>query len=279
MSKRRHPVAPWPTAPTNSENANCFGYIPAWAQISIGSGTNTGLGSSTLTSRSIAPISSENVQHLVTGAASRILPEKPQSARNQTNAILPFRDDSFNPQASADQPSESQASAQSSDSLMTAAEVAAMLAVSLKTARRLISRGEFLTPHSIPAWAREAISCAHEASLKDDVTTASAQGKRLRTSSPPRNLHGIQSASTLALYRTEPLSGSPEQSRTGSDTRPAITPRHPLLTIDDVATFLSVSTKTVRRMIGRGELPHIRVGRQVRIRWEALENNFYDRSK
>ena len=141
------------------------------------------------------------------------------------------------------------------------------------------SNGRALTSHAIPAWAREAVSCEDKVGLKDDVTTASAQGKRLRTSSPPRNLHGIQSASTLPLYRTKSLSSLPEQSRTGSDAGSAIPPRHPLLTIDDVATFLSVSTKTVRRMIGRGELPHIRVGRQVRVRWEALENNFYDRSK
>ena len=143
----------------------------------------------------------------------------------------------------------------------------------------LPSKGGLLTPHAIPAWAREAASCAHEAGIKDDVTTASAQGKSLGVSSPPHDQHGIQSASTLALYRAEPASGTSEQSRDGSDAVSAITPRHPLLTIDDVATFLSVSTKTVRRMIGRGELPHIRVGRQARIRWEALENNFYDRSK
>ena len=141
------------------------------------------------------------------------------------------------------------------------------------------SNGRVLTSHAIPAWAREAVSCAHEAGTKDDATTASAQGKRLRTSSPPHDQHGIQTASTLALNRAEPASGSSEQSRTGSDAGSAIPPRHPLLTIDDVATFLSVSTKTVRRMIGRGELPHIRVGRQVRVRWEVLENSFYDRSK
>jgi len=141
------------------------------------------------------------------------------------------------------------------------------------------SNGRVLTSHAIPAWAREAVSCEDKVDLKDDVTTASAQGKRLRTSSPPRNLHGIQSASTLALYRTKSLSGSPEQSGDVSNAGSAIPPRHPLLTIDDVATFLSVSTKTVRRMIGRGELPHIRVGRQVRVRWETLEDNFYDRSK
>jgi excisionase family DNA binding protein len=141
------------------------------------------------------------------------------------------------------------------------------------------SNGRLLTSHAIPAWARDAVSCAHEAGTKDDVTTASAQGKRLRTSSPPHDQHGIQSASTLALYRAYPKSVSSEQPGDVSNAGSAIPPRHPLLKIDDVATFLSVSTKTVRRMIGRGELPHIRVGRQVRIRWEALENNFYDRSK
>ena len=143
----------------------------------------------------------------------------------------------------------------------------------------LPSKGRVLTSHAIPAWAREAVSCEDKVGLKDDVTTASAQGKRLRTSSPPHDQHGIQSASTLASYQAYPKSDSSEQSGDVSNAGSAIPPRHPLLTIDDVATFLSVSTKTVRRMIGRGELPHIRVGRQVRVRWEALENNFYDRSK
>ena len=143
----------------------------------------------------------------------------------------------------------------------------------------LPSKGRVLTSHAIPAWAREAASCEDKVGLKDDVTTASAQDKRLRASPTDHDQHGIQSASTLGLYRAEPVSGSLEQSGDGSNAGSAIPPRHPLLTIDDVATFLSVSTKTVRRMIGRGELPHIRVGRQVRVRWEALENNFYDRSK
>ena len=143
----------------------------------------------------------------------------------------------------------------------------------------LPSNGRVLTSHAIPAWAREAASCVEEVTKHDKLLATSAQGKRLRASSPPHNQHGIQSASTLALYRAEPVSGSPEQPGDGSDVGSAIPPRHPLLTIDDVATFLSVSTKTVRRMIGRGELPHIRVGRQVRIRWESLENNFYDRNK
>ena len=141
------------------------------------------------------------------------------------------------------------------------------------------SNGRVLTSHAIPAWAREAASCAHEAGIKDDTLPKTDEGKRLGVSSPPHDQDGIQSASTLASYQAYPKSDSSEQSGDVSNAGSAIPPRHPLLTIDDVATFLSVSTKTVRRMIGRGELPHIRVGRQARIRWESLENNFYDRSK
>lgn len=46
-------------------------------------------------------------------------------------------------------------------------------------------------------------------------------------------------------------------------------PRHvplELLTVDEVATLWSVSTKTVRRLMAAGELPTVRVGRSVRVR-------------
>lgn len=54
-------------------------------------------------------------------------------------------------------------------------------------------------------------------------------------------------------------------------------PSHPaanllqLLSVDDVSAILSVSSKTVRRMIDRGELPICRVGRLVRVRLSDLE--------
>ena len=38
-----------------------------------------------------------------------------------------------------------------------------------------------------------------------------------------------------------------------------------LLTIPDVAAQLQLSTKTIRRMIERGDLPSHRIGRQVRV--------------
>ena len=43
-----------------------------------------------------------------------------------------------------------------------------------------------------------------------------------------------------------------------------------LLTIANVAASLQVSTKTVRRLIDRGELDAIRIGRSIRIQPEAL---------
>jgi excisionase family DNA binding protein len=38
------------------------------------------------------------------------------------------------------------------------------------------------------------------------------------------------------------------------------------MTVNDVATLLGVSPKTVRRLIERGELRVVRIGRSVRLR-------------
>ena len=43
-----------------------------------------------------------------------------------------------------------------------------------------------------------------------------------------------------------------------------------LLTLPEVAKALSVATRTVRRLIERGELPKVKVGRCVRVPAEAL---------
>ena len=55
---------------------------------------------------------------------------------------------------------------------------------------------------------------------------------------------------------------------------PAGASRHqapePLLTVDEVAGILKVATKTVRREIKRGELPAVRIGRQLRISADDL---------
>ena len=43
-----------------------------------------------------------------------------------------------------------------------------------------------------------------------------------------------------------------------------------LLTLQDVADFLQVSTRTVRRLVDRGELTAFRIGRSIRVRREDL---------
>ena len=45
-----------------------------------------------------------------------------------------------------------------------------------------------------------------------------------------------------------------------------------LLTVSDVAGILSVSTKTVRRLMARQELPFVQIGRAVRIQAGALQD-------
>jgi excisionase family DNA binding protein len=44
-----------------------------------------------------------------------------------------------------------------------------------------------------------------------------------------------------------------------------------LLTADDVAKILKVRVQRVRELTRRGLVPHIRLGRQVRYRPEAIE--------
>jgi len=43
-----------------------------------------------------------------------------------------------------------------------------------------------------------------------------------------------------------------------------------LLTIQQVASYLSVSPRTVRRLLARGSLPFVRFGRLVRFREQDL---------
>lgn len=44
----------------------------------------------------------------------------------------------------------------------------------------------------------------------------------------------------------------------------------PLLTVPAAATYLAVSESTVYRLAARGDLPAVRVGRQLRFRLEEL---------
>jgi len=51
-----------------------------------------------------------------------------------------------------------------------------------------------------------------------------------------------------------------------------------LLTVAEVASAMRVSTMTVYRLIKRGELPAVRVGRSYRVRGTAVEQYLASRS-
>ena len=44
-----------------------------------------------------------------------------------------------------------------------------------------------------------------------------------------------------------------------------------ILTIEELADLLKVSTRTIRRIVKRRELPYIRIGRQLRFRRESID--------
>src|SRR5262245_32720423 len=53
-------------------------------------------------------------------------------------------------------------------------------------------------------------------------------------------------------------------------------PASPLMTIPEAAAFLSVSTKTVRRLIAQGALGYVKIGRSIRLRKEVIERYISD---
>ncbi len=81
---------------------------------------------------------------------------------------------------------------------------------------------------------------------------------------------GYGAGSHLGKFNSSPVGGIKNDAPQPPDpTRPIITLAlllPTLLSVDATATQLSVSTKTVRRLITSGALPCCRVGRLVRIR-------------
>ena len=52
----------------------------------------------------------------------------------------------------------------------------------------------------------------------------------------------------------------------------------PIMTVDEVAKYLSLHPLTVRRLARDGEIPAVKVGRQWRIKRELLDRWIADRS-
>jgi excisionase family DNA binding protein len=53
-------------------------------------------------------------------------------------------------------------------------------------------------------------------------------------------------------------------------------PASPLMTVAEAAAFLSVSTKTVRRLIAQGALGYVKIGRSIRLRREVIDRYISD---
>src|SRR6516164_8772160 len=53
-------------------------------------------------------------------------------------------------------------------------------------------------------------------------------------------------------------------------------PASPLMTVAEAAAFLSLSTKTVRRLIAQGALGYVKIGRSIRVCREVIERYISD---
>ena len=80
---------------------------------------------------------------------------------------------------------------------------------------------------------------------------------------PPWSIH----------HASEVETSGPKQNRVSAErcSVPVASHMRPLLSVAEVAAYLNVSTKTVRRLIGRGELRSVRIGRSIRIPEEEIE--------
>jgi excisionase family DNA binding protein len=107
----------------------------------------------------------------------------------------------------------------------------------------------------------------------DSESTLEAPGRIPSWAAETFDLNGLSDAAPPgpACLRSPRSAG-------GSAVHPSPSPVSPLMTIAEAATALRVSTKTVRRLLDRGELHRVRVGRLVRIRVEDIEQYIRDRT-
>jgi excisionase family DNA binding protein len=71
--------------------------------------------------------------------------------------------------------------------------------------------------------------------------------------------------------RSDPKPGEEIASPVGGKPHSSSCPFAPLMTIGETATILHVAPRTIRRMIKRGELHAVRIGRSLRIRRQDIE--------
>lgn len=123
---------------------------------------------------------------------------------------------------------------------------------------------------TIPSWA---INRQHTANLsKQPVDGRKQPAPRPSLSLNEQNQflglsHETDDAQTHSPYMRDPSFDGNAQAAIHDKGRSHVAP---LLSIQDVAILLNVSTKTVRRLIDRDTLGAVRIGRSVRIRHEVL---------
>ena len=125
---------------------------------------------------------------------------------------------------------------------------------------------------SIPAWA------VSSPKPKQDISISPLASKTKKT---PRldqgsTTHGSKSpnigylGSGVSNYLNDPVEDRVSSRTSHGKSGPVGYPVERLLTVVEAAEVFAVSTKTLRRLINRGDLPTVRIGRSVRITQEAL---------
>jgi excisionase family DNA binding protein len=125
---------------------------------------------------------------------------------------------------------------------------------------------------SIPAWAllsprSEQNISASQLALKAHGTPRSDWGSDAQGSTNP-NTEGLGSG--VYSHRNDPAADGVSPRKSHGKLRHVGNPVERLLTIGEAADILAISTKTLRRLINRGDLQTVRIGRSVRITREAL---------
>ena len=135
-------------------------------------------------------------------------------------------------------------------------------------------------PHvAIPAWAENKLTrvvMGSRARSAEVPSTADLHGAVVRTGFKETELNGgILDQSSVRRSKSVPIAGKrqpqslcPEGALISDKTsQPAF---EPLLAVSETAQLLGVSQKTVRRLIDRGDLAAVCIGRSVRIRPDVL---------
>lgn len=81
---------------------------------------------------------------------------------------------------------------------------------------------------------------------------------------PKRKVHRPQTGHTSGTGNRQPRN-TPEPARHGSDRASVASTHRRLLSIAQASQYMSLSSWTVREMIWRGDIPHLRCGRRILI--------------